>query len=306
MENVILGISLLLCLASAGLVVYTRKSLVMYTDQLMECLEAVLAGKKDIDFQENQETLTGKLQMKLHQIYENMEKTTEESICQRKQLEAIVSDISHQVKTPVASIRMYYNFLERNNLGKEKRGEFLCAMGHQVDKLEFLMGSMIHLSRLETGIVNVQQVKNSVYDLVAQAVCGVALKAEEKNINIEVFCPQELTACFDMKWTVEALFNILDNGVKYTDKEEGKIEITVGKTDYFVRIDVKDNGRGIPESRIFEVFKRFYREPESADTEGIGIGLYLAREIVMKQNGYIEMHSAPGRGTKVSIHLPVM
>ena len=72
MENVILGISLLLCLASAGLVVYTRKSLVMYTDQLMECLEAVLAGKKDIDFQENQETLTGKLQMKLHQIYENL------------------------------------------------------------------------------------------------------------------------------------------------------------------------------------------------------------------------------------------
>lgn len=304
MDRILLGISLLLFLGSAGVAVYVRKSLVRYTVQLSDCLDAILAGKKNIDFQEDQETLIGKLQMKMRQLYEVMEKKSEESIRQREQLESMISDISHQVKTPIASIRMYHGLLERKELEEEKREEFLYAAEHQVDKLEFFMQSMIRMSRLETGIIKVRPAENSVYELIAQAVCDVALKADEKKIGIEVTCKEQLTAYFDKKWTVEAIFNILDNGVKYTEAG-GRIEISAGKTDFFVRILVKDNGRGIEESRITEIFKRFYREPESADMEGVGLGLYLAREIVMKQKGFIEVRSKKGEGTAVYVNLPV-
>lgn len=304
MEKIVLGISLLFFLASIGIAIYVRKSLVQYTALLMDSFDAILAGKKKLDFNEDQETLPGKLQMKMRQLYEVMEKKSEENLRQREQLESMISDISHQVKTPIASIRMYHNLLERKELGAEKREEFLRAVEHQVDKLEFFMKSMIRMSRLETGIVKVQPEENSVYELIAQAVCDVALKAEAKKIDIDVSCEEELTAYFDRKWTVEAVFNILDNGVKYTGTG-GRIEISAGKTDFFVRIKIKDNGKGIAEDRIPEIFKRFYREPESADIEGVGIGLYLAREIVMKQKGFIEVRSRVGEGTEVYVNLPV-
>lgn len=207
---------------------------------------------------------------------------------------------------------MYHNLLERKELEEKKREEFLAAVEHQVDKLEFFMKSMIRMSRLETGIVQVNSEKKAVYELIAQAVCDVALKAEQKKIDIVIdesvvsdkADGGELTAYFDTRWTAEAVFNILDNSVKYT-QDGGKIVISARKTDFYVRIGIKDSGRGIAEARIPMIFKRFYREPESANVEGVGIGLYLAREIVMRQKGFIEVHSKEGKGTTVFVNLPV-
>ena len=304
MERIILVISLLFFLASIGIAVYVRRSLIQYTSLLMESFDEILAGKKELHFHENQETLPAKIRMRMYRFCEVMERKSEENLRQREQLESVISDISHQVKTPVASIRMYHNLLERKELDEEKREEFLYAAEHQVDKLEFFMKSMIRMSRLETGLIKVQPEENSVYELIAQAVCDAALKAEAKGIEIEVSCEENLRAYFDRKWTVEAVFNILDNGVKYTENG-GRIEISAGKTDFFVRIMIRDNGRGIAEDRIPEIFKRFYREPESAETEGVGIGLYLARKIIMKQRGFIEVRSEVGEGTGVYVNLPV-
>lgn len=302
MEKVLLFLTLLLFLTSVGIMVYVRKCLLRYTDQLSNCLQAILDGNEHIDFQENQDTLVGKLMVKMRQLYEVLMKRSQENFNQKKQLESMISDISHQVKTPIASIRMYHNLLERKELEPSKREEFLYAVERQVDKLEFFMDSMIRMSRLESGIVKVSPRENSVYDLIAQAVCDAALKAEKKDISIKVSC-EDYFGYFDKKWTVEALFNILDNGVKYTNPG-GHIEISTEKTDFYVRIKIKDNGRGIRESRIPEIFKRFYREPESADVEGIGIGLYLAREIIMKQRGFLEVRSEEGEGTEVRVNLP--
>lgn len=303
-EWIIFAVSLLLFLGGAGSMIYTRRGLIRFTDQLSDSLDAMLAGEKEIDFQEDEETLAGKVQMKMRRLYEVMEMKSQENSRQREQLESMISDISHQVKTPIASIRMYHDLLKRTGLGEEKRGEFLAATEHQVDKLEFFMKSMIRMSRLEAGIIKVEPKENSVYGLIAQAVCDVALKAEEKGIEIEADCAEGLSACFDSRWTAEAIFNILDNGVKYT-QAGGKLTITAGKTDFYVRIKIKDNGRGIAEAQLPDIFKRFYREPGSADVEGVGIGLYLAREIVMKQNGFIDVRSQKGIGTEVNVNLPV-
>ena len=304
MNGILLGTSVLVFAVSAGILLYVRKGLVQYTTQLMGSLDAILAGEKALDLLENQDTLDGKLQAKLVQLGEMMEQKARENLRQREQLETIISDISHQVKTPIANIRMYHSLLERKALEEEKREEFQEAVERQVDKLEFFMKSMIRMSRLETGIVQVQPEKSAVSALVAQAVCDVALKAEQKKIEIVIEESEELTAYFDKRWTAEAVFNILDNSVKYT-QDGGRIVLSAGKTDFYVRIGIKDNGRGIAEARIPLIFKRFYREPESANVEGVGLGLYLAREIVMKQKGFIEVHSSEGTGTTVYENLPV-
>lgn len=304
MEKILAAVSLLLFLISIGMAVYVRRNLEWYTDTIMENLDAMLAGKKGVDFAISQETLIGKIQMKMYQLQEVMEQKSKESLRQKEMLESVISDISHQVKTPVASLRMYHSLLERDSLGEEKRAEFLQAAERQADKLEFFMDSMIRMSRLETGIVKVKPERNPVYELLAQVVCDVALKAEEKKIGIHVDCPERLEAYFDRKWTVEAVFNIVDNGVKYT-QSGGKLEISAGKTDFFVRICIRDNGKGIAEERIPKIFQRFYREPELADTEGMGLGLYLARGIVTKQGGFLEVRSELGTGTEVCVNLPL-
>ncbi len=224
MEWIVFGGAALLFAASVAVLLYVRKGLVQYTTQLMYSLDAILAGEDGIDFREDREMLNGKLQAKLNQLNEVIEQRAGENLRQRELLEAIISDISHQVKTPIASIRMYHDLLGRKELGKSRRAEFLGAVGHQVDKLEFFMKSMIRMSRLETGIVQVQPKQNPVYELIAQAVCDVALKAEKKKIDIVIdesvesseSDGEKLSAYFDARWTAEAVFNILDNSVKYT------------------------------------------------------------------------------------------
>lgn len=303
MQWILFMLTLLFFLGAISIAAYTRNRLVHFTKSLADCLDAILAGEKGIDFQEDEETLTGKVQMKMRRLYETMEMKAEENLQQRKRLESMISDISHQVKTPISGIRMYHDLLKRKETDEEKRREFLSAMERQVDKLEFFMKSMIRMSRLEAGIIKVAPKKNSVHDLIAQAVCDVALKAEEKNMDISVSCEKSLSAYFDSKWTAEAVFNILDNGVKYT-QPGGKLTVSAEKTDFFVCIKIADNGRGIAQARLPDIFKRFYREPESKDVEGVGIGLYLAREIIMQQHGFIEVRSQKDAGTQVYVNLP--
>ena len=303
MEKLILLFSLVCLFLSIIIVIKVRKRLVEYTRQMSDCLDAMIAGRTDLVFQEEKDTLTGKLQSKLHRLYEILNRQSQENKIQRQQLETIVADISHQVKTPIANVRMYHSLLQKKNLDEEKKEQFLDAAQRQTDKLEFLMKSMIKMSRLETGIVEVQPKENPIRVLLEQAVCDIALKAEAKQIEIEMECDENLRAVFDKKWTLEAVFNILDNAVKYTG-QGGKIQIQAQITDFFVRIGIRDNGKGIREERLTEIFKRFYREPEVADQEGVGIGLYLAREIVMKERGFIEVRSKTGKGTTFYVNLP--
>ena len=155
MERVIFALSLLLFVVSIGAVAYARRGLIHFTEQLSDYLDAMTAGKKEIDFQEDEETLDGKVRMKMRRLYETMEMKSEENFRQREQLEAMISDISHQVKTPIASIRMYHDLLKREELEEAKRAECLCAVEHQVDKLEFFMKSMIRMSSVMERILHI-------------------------------------------------------------------------------------------------------------------------------------------------------
>ena len=137
----------------------------------------------------------------------------------------------------------------------------------------------------------------------AAALGGILLNAEKKQINVQVDCPENLVVSHDRKWTGEALFNILDNAVKYTP-EGGQIRVSVESWEMYVKIDIADTGIGISEQHQGAIFKRFYREDIVHDVDGIGIGLYLAREIVTLQGGYIRVTSEVGRGSTFSVFLP--
>ena len=186
---------------------------------------------------------------------------------------------------------------------EEEQREFLQGIRNQTDKLEFLFQALVKTSRLETGAIRLEKKDAPLIDTLAMALSGIVYAAEKKNICVTVDCPDDLRLSHDSKWTAEALFNLLDNAVKYTPAG-GKISVSVEQWEMYVKLDVTDTGKGIPESRQAAIFRRFYREEEVHDQPGVGIGLYLAREIVTRQGGYIQVASKPGRGSTFSVFLP--
>lgn len=296
-----IGCGMILCAIGGGILL--RWYLVTYTNRLMLCLNEMLAGKDRLEIQDEKELLMGKIEARLLQVYEILKQQKSQSQKDKELLEAIISDISHQVKMPITNIRIYQDLLQNPNLPKERRSQFLSHMEKQVDRLDVLMDSMIQLSRMEVGIIQVRPAQQSLLPLVEEAVCQEALKAEEKQIQIQVDCSPQLTGVFDKKWTAEALGNILNNGIKYT-RPGGTVSIIADTTDFFVRIHIADTGKGIPEEHYADIFKRFYREEEIQQEEGVGIGLFLAQQIIRKQNGYIDVKSQVGQGSVFSIYLP--
>ena len=222
---------------------------------------------------------------------------------ERADLQELISDISHQVKTPISNLKMINATLLEQEVPQDKQREFLLASGTQLDKLDFLMQAMIKTSRLETGVISLEKKQQPIYDTLAMALGGIFLNAERKHIQVEVNCPETLVVSHDRKWTAEALFNILDNAVKYTP-EYGSIRVCVESWEMHLKISITDTGKGIPENQQGAIFRRFYREENVHDIEGIGIGLYLAREIISLQNGYIQVTSQVGTGSTFSVFLP--
>ena len=197
---------------------------------------------------------------------------------------------------------MFTGILRQHTLSEEKRQEFLGTMAGQLDKLDFLLQSLIKMSRLETGTFALHMENARLSDTIAQAMSTVWARAEEKGIQLSADCDSAVTVQHDPKWTVEALGNLLDNAVKYTP-EGGSVSVLVRPWQFYTRIDITDTGIGIPEEHYHDVFQRFYRAPEVAAQEGVGLGLYLANGIITRQRGYISVKSKVGEGTTFSVYL---
>ena len=302
-QLLLIGFELLFVLIGIIIIYLLRKKITLFSNSLNYCLDDMIIGKENIDFDLDKETLLAKLQMKLNRLYEIMKGHAKQSIAEKAAIQSLVSDISHQVKTPISNIKMYNSILQDRPVTLEKQQEFLQAMAGQIDKLDFLIQAMVKMSRLETGVLEIKPQLVSVYETVAQALSGIMLNAELKNISVSVECDEMFIVSHDPKWTVEALFNILDNAVKYTPAK-GKITLSVSRWEFYTKVDIADTGKGIAETNQAAIFKRFYREPEVHDQAGIGIGLYLAREIITMQGGYVEVKSLPEHGSTFSVFLP--
>lgn len=302
----VLAGTLMLC-ALAGLFVLTQvfaRRLSLFTAELCKTLDKMMDGTEEPEQADDSETLLAHVSHRLSRLYQMMQQNRRKVEEERQELQALVSDISHQVKTPVSNLKMATDTLMTKPVTETERAAFMQGIRAQTERLDFLLQALVKTSRLETGAIRLEKKPAPLYDTVAQAMSGIVYEAEKKRICVSVSCPEELSVSHDSKWTAEALFNLLDNAVKYTP-EGGTVAVTVAQWEMYVEIKVTDTGRGIPESHQAAIFRRFYREEEVHDQPGVGIGLYLAREMIMRQGGYIQVASEPGKGSAFSILLPL-
>lgn len=228
--------------------------------------------------------------------------TTKAQLAEQKaRIQGLIADVSHQTKTPIANILLYAELLDDKPLPDDCR-DCVQALSAQAEKLRFLIASLVKAGRLETGVIAVHPKQDSVTALVQDALCEAAPKAAAKGITLSG-TPADETACFDRKWTLEALGNLLDNAVKYTPSG-GSVTVSVVPYELFCRIDVTDTGIGLTEEESSRVFARFYRAPAAQNAPGVGLGLYLAREIAAANGGYIKVSSHAGAGSTFSLFLP--
>lgn len=270
---------------------------------LSDMLATIIDMKNEEVFSTMEDTIFSKLQhqtIKLTNILTEKNKKIEND---RNEIKALISDIAHQLKTPITNLKMYGAFLQDEGLSKEERKEFSEIIMLSLERLSFLIESMIKMSRLEGGVINLRPQINDLNDTVLLAIGQVQKKVRNKNIYLKLEEIDKVETIHDKNWTTEAIFNILENAVKYTP-ENGNINIVVRSYEMFARIDIEDNGIGIYEEEIPKLFSRFYRGKNVDDIEGIGIGLYLTREIVSKQGGYVKVNSKKC-GASFSVFLPI-
>ena len=300
------GGALILC-ALLWLFILTQtfaKRLSLFTSDLCQTLDNMIDGDKEPKRTDDSETLFARISYRLTRLYQIMQENRRKVDEERQELQTLVSDISHQVKTPVSNLKMVTDTLLTRSVSEAERIDFIRGIRVQTDKLDFLFQALVKTSRLETGIIRLEKKAGRIYDTVAQAMSGIVYAAEKKQIGVSVDCPENLMVAHDSKWTSEALFNLLDNAVKDTPIG-GKIDVTVEQWEMYLEIKVTDTGKGISESNQAAIFRRFYREEEVHEQPGVGIGLYLAREIITQQGGYIKVVSELGEGSSFSIMLPL-
>ena len=279
------------------------KEVEVFAEKIEETLDAIVTGKEWNLEEELEDSLWGRTGTQLAKAGNVFRKKEEDSFREKERVKGLISDISHQTRTPVANIKLYLELLEDEELSQNGQ-EFLEKIKGQMEKINFLMQSMVKMSRIETGILQIHREDKNLYETIRQAVADVVQEAVLKGIDLYVNCEENIIICHDSKWTEEAIYNVLDNAIKYNEPG-GKIHIQTERQELFIKISISYTGKGIALERQAEIFTRFYREPEVHDKPGVGIGLYLARTIMELQKGYIEVQSEIGEGASFHLYFPV-
>ena len=304
--NVILIVIAAVIFASAlALVIINRIRLRKTFDSLEEILDQAIEGTYTAGSFD--ETRLSRLEAKLEEYLSSASISAQNVKNEKDKLKELISDISHQTKTPIANLVLYGELLEGTELTPEQKAN-VKAILTQTEKLRFLIDSLVKLSRLESGIIQLERKPTEIFPILQNVIDQIRERATAKGLSLKLN-ETSATATIDSKWTQEAIFNIADNAVKYTDK--GNITISTTEFDMFVRVDISDTGKGIPEEDQPKIFGRFYRGSSTKSEEGVGIGLHLAREIITDQGGYIKVKSNPVQNadpdqtvTTFSIFLP--
>lgn len=267
------------------------------TQEIVEQLEKIREGEYEQLLKVNDEDLTDRNRKRILDELESLgsyvELICDQAYREKEETKSLVTDLSHQLKTPVAALTSCYDILKNPSLSKEERAEFQTRMEQQMESLEQLIGALINISRMETGMIKLQLRKDRIFETILEAVNRIWLKARNKEIEIQMEAEDEiedLVIRYDRKWLCEALINLLDNAVKYSPCKT-MITIRAVRMASFFRIEIQDQGIGIPQESRHKVFQRFYRgnQAEIQKEEGAGVGLYLARRIIQGHHGTISL-----------------
>lgn len=286
-------------LAAAAVVVWDRwrtRRLLERMDDMLE--KAITQGFTEEDYDES---LLSAVETRLARYLASSTVSARNLQSEKDKIKTLIADISHQTKTPLANVLLYAQLLSEQPLSAEGRA-CVTALEDQAEKLQSLIEALVKTSRLESGVLALHPQSASLAPMLEEAVAQFAPKAAEKGITLTLASSRG-DGVFDPKWTAEAVCNLLDNAIKYTPAD-GAVTVQTHCYELFCRVDVTDTGPGIPEEEQARVFQRFYRCPANHQTQGVGIGLYLVRQIAEGQGGYIKAFSKPGRGAKFSLYLP--
>ena len=269
---------------------------------LNQMLDDAISG----EFVENKfdETELSKLQSKLMRFLTSASISEIKIIEEKEKLKQLITDISHQTKTPLTNIIMYSQLLNEKTNDPQVLA-FTQEVLLQSKKLEELIIGFTKMSRLETGILQYDFKEVLISQILNEAVQQGYLSAVKKDIQIHVEVTKGLKITADKKWIVEAIFNILDNAIKYSNPMTS-ISIRTFCYELFCGISISDQGPGIDEDEVPQIFTRFYRGNFSGDKEGIGVGLFLSRKIIEDHGGYIKVKSIVGTGSTFQIYFPIL
>ncbi|MGF7143111.1 signal transduction histidine kinase [Anaerotaenia torta] len=300
-----MGIYLVLAAAiicCALTVLLSRRYVRQTFDSIDRIMDRVLLMDRKLLSEITDESRISKLTCKARRIMDLCISEAAQAREEKDTVQGFISDMSHQMKTPLSGISMYADLLLEGSLTEEERREFLSRVKSGADKLQWMMDSLIKMSRLEVGAIQLSPVSENIGQTVSDAIGSVIAAAAKKNINLSVSDFHDMPLYHDRKWTREAIANILENAVKYS-APDSEITISLQPMPLYTTIMITDHGIGIDKSDWNLIFKRFYRGREVSDKEGAGLGLYLSALIMEKQGGYIMVDSVPGQYTSFSLFL---
>lgn len=290
-------LAVFLCL-SIGYNVYQRRKTYRLIDRL---LDRVLSRKMIVD-SDLEEGEYSALVCKIKQIQEVLGNHASSAEQEKEQVKSLVSNMSHQLKTPLANISLYAEILSKEEITPERKEMFSEKMQRQVDKLRWIVESLSKMVKLEQNIDGFEGKAIGIKQTILDAVDTIYEKLGKKEISFTLEPFEDRLLYHNRKWTAEVFVNLLENAVKYTDRG-GTISICVKSYDLYTEIQIVDNGRGIRKEEMTDIFKRFYRSPEVENMEGSGIGLYLSNLILEKEKGYMTVDSEYGKGSCFSVFL---
>lgn len=267
-------------------------------------IDKVMDGDYSVNICSDEEGILSRISIQFEQMARRLKVSFESLEKEKENIKSLITDISHQLKTPLSSIKMFNSLLLEEGVESYEKIEFLNRSRADINKLEWLTGSLVKLSRLEAGMINLKKEKGDIKETIFQAVNEVYLKASKKDMDISFESDESIFIFHDYKWTKEAIINVIENAIKYT-KTGGKIKISTNIMEAYIRIDIEDNGIGIEEEEVNNIFKRFYRGNSKIvqASEGSGVGLYLTRKILEEQGGCITVKSQKEIGTVFSLFL---
>ncbi|ALB46746.1 sensor histidine kinase [Clostridium beijerinckii] len=264
-------------------------------EKLSGYLRRICNGEYSLDVRDNEEGELSILKNEIYKVTLMLSKQGELLKKEKMQLADAISDISHQLKTPLTSMRVMSDLLSNNDLEAEKRIEFTNNIEMQLDRMQWLLTSLLKLSKIDAGTVSFKKDRVAVSELIRKSTEPLLIPIEIKNQTLVIEGGSNVSFIGDLYWTTEALINIIKNCIEHTG-EDGRISIFFDENPLFTEIKILDNGSGIEKEDLPYIFKRFYKG-KNAGEDSVGIGLAMAKTIVTSQNGDINVSSRKNEGT---------
>lgn len=264
--------------------------------KIARCIEEINKKNYSINIDENSEDELSILKNELYKITIMLKEDAENSKKDKLKLKDSLSDISHQLKTPLTSINiMLDNILDNPDMDSNTKEKFIQNIKREITNISSLVGEILKLSKLDASVIKFEEQQVFIDDIVKSAISNVEMMAELKNINIEVNNRDNIKLVCDAKWQIEAITNVLKNCIEHS-KDDSTITIDIDSNKIYKQITIKDNGEGIDEKDLPHIFERFYKGKNSSK-DSVGIGLALAKTIIEKDNGSIKVDSKKGKQT---------